>query len=311
MQPDSSGIVRARSARVVLDPRSPISGKASLDVPFIAADNKINCPNPDNSGEFTYLVNDSGDIIYSLVNSDVPLIAAGVFASRRTAAGSWLHSYCQLALYNDSDILDKFTLQQAIDVANGATIAAISPDYLNNAGTHRIPISQDINRHYSFIDYIITTPKCYLNLARKATNFTRIDAEFQLTIAGSAINRLFGNYTDFNQAFTCVLSSQFNISDSQLGLYLNNELIKAWREETFETAGDLCLLASSGTEEIPQGELNNGVSGLVYSIQWYEREILIHDLVPAIRKIDNIVGFFDKINKTFYESFGSEQFSAE
>lgn len=140
MQPDSSGIVRARSARVVLDPRSSMGDKVSLDVPFIAANNQINYPNPNNVANFTYLVNDSGNIVYSLVNSDVPLIAAGVFASSRTGAGSWLHSDCQLSIYNDSDILDRFSLQQAIDVANGAPIAAISPDFLNNAGTSRIPV---------------------------------------------------------------------------------------------------------------------------------------------------------------------------
>lgn len=210
MQPDSLGIVRARSARVVLDPWSPISGKASLDVPFIAEDNKINCPNPDNSGEFTYLVNDSGDIVYSLVNSDVPLIAAGVFASRRTAAGSWLHSDCQLALYSDSDILDKFTLQQAIDVANGAPIATISPDYLNNAGTTPLPLSKShiLPDGYTQFKSLRSIDGAYIDLGCTLNQDSNVIIDF--TYVENTLGQIFGyryNANDNNITLFCLTAT--------------------------------------------------------------------------------------------------------
>lgn len=210
MQPDSSGIVHARSARVVLDPWSPISGKASLDVPFIADNNSINCPNPNNSGEFTYLVNDSGDIVYSLVSSDVRLIAAGVFASRRTAAGSWLHSDCQLSLYNDSDILDKFTLQQAIDVANGAPIAAISPDYLNNAGSTPLPFSKShlLPDGYTQFKALRSINGAYIDLECTLNQDSNVLIDF--TCVENTSGQIFGyryNANDSNITLFCLTSA--------------------------------------------------------------------------------------------------------
>lgn len=184
MQPDSSGIVRARSARIVLDPWSPIGGKVSLDVPFLAAGNMVNYPNPDNSGEFTYLVNDSGDIVYSLVNSDVPIIAAGVFVSRRAATGSWLHSDCLLNVYDNSDILNKFTLQQAIEVASGVPVTAISTDYLNNAGTEKLPAHQKVE--YEILEYLQSDGEAFIDTGYIGKTYSGIYIKYSYVASGAA-----------------------------------------------------------------------------------------------------------------------------
>lgn len=317
MQPDSSGIVRARSARVVLDPWSPIGGKASIDVPFIAAGNMVNCPNPGNSGEFTYLVNDSGNIIYSLVNSDVPLIAAGVFASRRTAAGSWLHSDCQLTVYDGSDIFDKFTLQQAIDVANGATIAAISPDYLNNAGTTPLPYD-----HVKFLDhlvfagsqYILTKIESIVNLEfvikAQLTSITKSFATLvgAMPNVGSSFKVILGeNNTDvfytqpgdslgFVNGFDLDLKKHtfvINVKDSRTLFDIDGYLY----EKAFNpTLSQLYRLAIGGRNR--GYTVQNFSKFKLYSFIVKRNNIIVYNFKPAL--IQEQLGLYESIEQQFY-----------
>lgn len=341
MQPDSSGIVRARSARVVLDPWSPIGGKASLGVPFIAANNKINCPNPDNSGEFAYLVNDSGNIIYSLINSDVPLIAAGVFASRRTATGSWLHSDCQLTVYDDSDIIDKFTLQQAIDVANGTPIAAISPSYLNNAGTSRLPVDKSrLPQGYSLLEYIETDGQCYIDTSILINNTDRFEITFQCA-NGSLNTPVMGaisggaSYESVNNiSLTYVQVS----SKTYYAIYCNGRpgnANHAWvggnaddakkhtikytalnvaptiDDEPMSQAYPVILTVSSASISTWLFGRNNTASGSLSQagIRIYEANFDSKGhFVPCRRNSDNEVGMFDLVSWRFFQNSGYSSF---
>lgn len=328
MQPDTSGIVRARSARVVLDPRSPMGDLVSLDVPFIAAGNLVNYPNPNNSGEFTYLVSDSGGIVYSLVNSAIPLIAAGVFASRRTEASSWLHSDCQLSLYSDSDILDMFTLQQAIDVANGAPIAAISTDYLNNAGTIRLP--QSPSYIYEILDYLGSSETQFINTnivpndkfgfkaiidiedvitnlfyigVRKDSQATRISwgvSNGYTWVGWGAV------YPSAAQDRPAIQAKVFNTIElnflNNRKFAFNNQIIEEnLRTLAFENTNNLYLFAfnytsiSGRTEKIKEFIISN------------DNNIIAH-YIPVRRIADGELGMYDKITDTFKTNEGSGQF---
>lgn len=341
MQPDSSGIVRARSARVVLDPWSPIGGKASLDVPIIAANNKINCPNPDNSGEFIYLVNDSGNIIYSLVNSDVPLIAAGIFASRRTATGSWLHSDCQLTLNAASDILDKFTLQQAIDVANGAPIAAISPSYLNNAGTSRLPVDKGgLPQGYSLLEYIETDGQCYIDTGILINNTDRFELTFQCAndrlntpvmgaISGGAsyesVNNISLTYIQVSGIVRYAIYCNGgpgapnqawvggNAADAKKHTikYTALNVAPTIDDEPMSQAVPAILTVSSASISTWLFGRNNTASGTLSQagIRIYDANFESKGhFVPCRRNSDNEVGMFDLISRRFFQNSGSSSF---
>lgn len=50
--------------------------------------------------------------------------------------------------------------------------------------------------------------------------------------------------------------------------------------------------------------------GKLYYFKWYENDQLIMDLVPCLRKTDNEIGLFDKINKNFITNSGTGTFGS-
>ena len=52
--------------------------------------------------------------------------------------------------------------------------------------------------------------------------------------------------------------------------------------------------------------VSNTAVGKCYSVQLYNSNDMVRDLVPVIRASDNKTGMFDQVNKVFYPTLGSE-----
>lgn len=48
--------------------------------------------------------------------------------------------------------------------------------------------------------------------------------------------------------------------------------------------------------------------GKIYSFKYYEKGILLRDMIPVIRKSDNKPGMYDKVSQTFYTNQGTGEF---
>ena len=53
-----------------------------------------------------------------------------------------------------------------------------------------------------------------------------------------------------------------------------------------------------------------GFVGNIYRQQAYKNGVLVGNFIPVKRKSDNVVGFYDTVSHTFYQSIGSSQFTA-
>ena len=84
-----------------------------------------------------------------------------------------------------------------------------------------------------------------------------------------------------------------------------NNFTKTWTETAFQSTADLTLLACN-----TNGTVANGVSAKLYSCKIYDNGTLIRDFYPCVRRADNVVGLWDRVNKTFYTNAGSGTFTA-
>ena len=118
-------------SRVILDPTNADGTQASLSVPLVGANNKVNLPSPRNTGEFLTLTYQNGAVNYSY--SAQMLTASGIIVSRKEG-DTWLRSTCQLVTDPERTSYGYYSMQQCLDMVNQGGVSLLSGRYLNNAG---------------------------------------------------------------------------------------------------------------------------------------------------------------------------------
>ena len=129
----STGDYIPRFTRVILDPRLANGTPAPLSSEFTTNDNKINCPNMRNQGNFAFITSTgTSNLSFNLGGGTV--VAAGVILSRKQK-NLWLRSYCKLVLNEYLLGSDMLSLGDAVDASLSSNAIYSDDDlFLNNAG---------------------------------------------------------------------------------------------------------------------------------------------------------------------------------
>ena len=182
------------------------------------------------------------------------------------------------------------------------------------------------------MEYVVANKNGYLDAGKKATNLTKIEAEVMVTTQSTTTNRIFGNYNDTTKSFTIncanlgTNTSRFGSQDvalnqlklnvnekhvvgnSQAGITLDGTTLATWSDETFETSGNVALLASTNSATTVPNNIVNGLIGNCYGIKWWENNVLTLDLVPMIH--NGTVCMYDKVGETYFNPVVSSSFTA-
>ena len=118
-------------ARVILDPTNADFTQASLDVPFVNGENKINLPSVRNEGQFSFAIDSETGLAFTY-NGSLTCVACAVIVSRKMN-DKWLRSTAYLTYKS----VEEYSLGECISMAAQGTnnaIYAAADAYLNNAG---------------------------------------------------------------------------------------------------------------------------------------------------------------------------------
>ena len=125
------GQCRFTYCRVILDPTNADYSQASLSVPFVGDNGKINLPSVRNEGNFTFEVDAEKGLSFTY-NASRTCIACAVIVSRKMN-DKWLRSTAYLTY----QLSEEYSLGECIEKAqdgSNSTIYAAADAYLNNAG---------------------------------------------------------------------------------------------------------------------------------------------------------------------------------
>lgn len=123
-------------ARVILDPMNDDGSQAELSQTFIA-DGRVNKPSKRNEGGFEALMFSDGKVKFRMGQVG----GCGIIVSRQNVDKSWRRSDCTLTVVVNEETgfeedSNGFSLGECLDKAqSGASINALSTQYLNGAGT--------------------------------------------------------------------------------------------------------------------------------------------------------------------------------
>ena len=177
---------------------------------------------------------------------------------------------------------------------------------------------------YQQVEYIRTTGDQYINLGFYGSNTIDYDMEFcwnamvhnnqnylcgfenytpRLTADGTSqtnLNVLYYGYTAYTIS-NLTMGTKYKISIKGTNTYLNDNLI-------------ITRNRISGTDTYPLMLFNYpynpafGPDASLYSLKFYENNVLIRDFIPCYRKSDNEIGLYDIVNNVFYTNDGTGTF---
>lgn len=184
--------------------------------------------------------------------------------------------------------------------------------------------------NYQQLDYIEADGTQYLEINYKASNKTNSKGVFQITDTnvagmlfgarqetntktygfnwgGGAPFKYYNNYygaTSYALTTTQIDKKKHSFEKQLNKLYLDNKLIHT-REDTdgsiaFTTPTNICIFACNTSSTI-----HAYASARLFSLQFYDEDVLKIDLIPCYRKSDNEVGLYDLVNNVFYTNKGT------
>ena len=128
-------------------------------------------------------------------------------------------------------------------------------------------------------------------------------SDFEINSYGGASYAIAGTAT--KATFTDTAQQRHKIKVDNTGIYIDGE--KATESVNWSAATNLKYY-------IFAFNLNGSAyctgNAKIYEVKIWNGATLAKDLVPAIRKIDNVVGLYDKIGDTFYTNAGTGSFTA-
>lgn len=131
--------------RVILDPTNIDGTPAELSAPFLSG-TAINLPSPRNEGEEFVFGYASGSLSFNL--GDSTQFGAAVIVSRQKSDGTWMRSNTSMTLVDGAaQLIDSYSLQDALDLFASGAIDLTSDRYLNNARRAARAITGTDNSH--------------------------------------------------------------------------------------------------------------------------------------------------------------------
>lgn len=180
----------------------------------------------------------------------------------------------------------------------------------NNYGNYidtLITPTQDTKLEVSYMDIgsFEDNPKPYLSNIFGASSSTQgAGISIGMAISGTLILRFDGKTFTVPLATTGVRITDISSKD---GYFRNDEKINDWGAYTdFDFEHNIYLFATNSASDSPSSWQRNI---RVYYAKIYENDILVRNLVPALRKSDKEIGMYDLVSKTFFENSGLGTFT--
>lgn len=180
---------------------------------------------------------------------------------------------------------------------------------------------------YQPVEYIQSSGTQYLEIDYYATQDTDSRAKYQLTTKEEA-TMLFGSrktgsvdFYGFNwggvqprKYYNSYYGATLTSIEIDTGvhtmykdggtLYIDNTKINTRGEGTSFTTPQKMIVFGCNTN----GTIGLFSSAKLYSLQFYDNDVLSVNLVPCYRKSDNVVGMYDTVNNKFYTNKGTGDF---
>lgn len=131
------------------------------------------------------------------------------------------------------------------------------------------------------------------------SNFSAVSSftnkNLQFDFGDYRINRYYAPSNDFDRHTIIVDSNYYNFDG------VNVQEVKP--VSNFTTPYSCCLFYTAFMGERKTSMVR------IYNFKIYENDILVADLVPCYRKIDNVVGFYDSVRNLFITKTGDDTFT--
>lgn len=210
----------------------------------------------------------------------------------------------------------------------GSTVTRPSPDYPMPIqvvkGKQKIKFNNRLPKEYTEVDYIESSGTQYIDTGFIPNSNTKYDVDIaflnynanQYVIGAytSVRNNIYINANGYISAgygsnykvtgSKKTLNTKQNIKLDKNLLYINNELIWTFSEETFNNAVNSYLLARNYNETT-----DYFATMKLYSCKIYDNNTLVRDFIPCFRDSDEEVGLYDLVNNVFYTNQGTGVFT--
>ena len=196
--------------------------------------------------------------------------------------------------------------------------------YNKGTGTFIAELVEKVPNEYKAIEYIEGTGTQYIDTGINATNKTLVNAKLYTQNTGN--KNWFGGsgYSgNYNYVFNSYNQNTFEIrygsgnwqtlysSDSIVGeifivkygdgiIRINNKNISNLSTTTFVDTQTITIFVRNGGFGY--------IDGRIYYFQIYKDNMLLRNLLPCIRKSDNVAGLYDTVNGVFYTNIGTGSF---
>lgn len=186
-------------------------------------------------------------------------------------------------------------------------------------------------QEYRQVEYIEATGGQYLEIDYIASSITTTKGSFQLTNVDEG-RSLFGSresnksgglsyalnwggelpykyYNSFNRSASSSLTDKeidldkHTFEKAKNKLYIDGELIHTVTNTIFTTPYNMIVFGCNSNGQV--GYLSKAK---IFNIQFYDDDILMVDLIPCYRKLDEIIGMYDLVTGNFYTNQGTGVF---
>lgn len=186
-------------------------------------------------------------------------------------------------------------------------------------------------KEYQQVEYIESTGTQWIDTGYYPTGYTKIEIGFQMLNQGSQQQGIFGArpeqhsfFSLFSGAGANKLQADYNTSGnlawylSAVGslnlneytniqmsnlLFVNGNIAKSLPLSDFHSNRTLFIFANNnrGAAQLP-------ASMKLFSFLWYESDVLVHSLIPCLKKSNHAPGLFDICQNSFLPNSGTGSF---
>lgn len=193
----------------------------------------------------------------------------------------------------------------------------------NYLGNQRVCYMQPrIPYEYQEVEYIESTGTEYIDLEIVPDINTKVICKFQLTATGANypfgcrqtsqanICYVSGGASVWNFRFGASSSLSYGTTDTEVhiidmsknGIYFDNIEIATPNQSAFTCPGNMYVFALNNNGSVGKGKTK------IFTLEYYDNNALVRDLIPCYRKLDGAGGLYDLVNRKFYENKGTGDF---
>ena len=189
-------------------------------------------------------------------------------------------------------------------------------EILNGSPLHNLPSG------YTELEYVQSSGTQYLDTGVAFKDGIRVEVDFQyISLGGTAYTFGFNDYLGY---LFYVSNGVYTINSSQSINYSASIYNKTHISATFTATNNIPTITATIGDETKtftrsnsggslynlqiftaSGQANYASTGRCYGVKVYDNDVLVMELVPAIRTSDNKVGMYDTVGNTFKTNSGT------